>query len=367
MISFKKNIDRLSSYTAGKRKEDALKKYNIKQATKLSSNENPWGVPKKVLKVMSSHLKNLHTYPDSSCENLLQAIANTYKLSYEQVIATNGADEVFLLIALAFLNKNDSVLISENTFSQYNCVSQIANAKVVNIPLKQGFYNLDNFLKKKTLKTKMIFLCNPNNPTGTYFNQKSLNDFLKKIPESCLVIIDEAYAEYQTAFDFPQFQNIINKYTNVIVVRTFSKIYGLAGLRIGYAMSNKALIAQMQKVRNFNPFNVNSIAQVGATTAIQQQSFIKNLTEKNKTERGFLQTELKKLNIKYFSSQANFICFECPYHLEALEFAEKMMSQGVLIRPLKSFGLNTCCRVSIGRRKDNIVFLKAIEKIGQIF
>ncbi len=361
MNFIKENIKKLKPYQAGKSIEEVKEQYQLKDVVKLGSNENPIGVSPKALEAMTKALVNSSIYPDGSSRKLVEGLSQHYGVESSCIIPGNGSDEILLLIIAAVLHKGDKVLVAEKTFSQYERITEIFEGEVERVSLKQHQYDLQAFAKKASIETKIIFLCNPNNPTGTYFSHKELYEFLKKIPPTCLVVLDEAYAEFATADDFPQSIPLLKEFGNLLICRTFSKLYALAGLRVGYAIGSEPMIEGMKRVQNFNPFNVNHIAQVGATVALQDNDFVKKslmLVQKGKKQ---IEMGFQSLGVEWLPTEGNFICFKTG--MKGKELGALLLKKGVIIRPLQSFGMPYYSRVTIGTEEQNIRFLLALEAV----
>jgi histidinol-phosphate aminotransferase len=225
--------------------------------------------------------------------------------------------------------------------------------------MKNYCFDLQAFLAEMGPGVKLVFLCNPNNPTGTYLNRLEIEGFLNQVPQTCIVVLDEAYAEFADAEDFPDSTQLVRRYPNLLVCRTFSKIYGMGGIRLGYAMAGERLIQVLKKVRNFNPFNVNRAAQAGALAALRDRDFFLKSRETNLEGRAFITSELGKMGIDCLPSQANFLCFRT--RLSGNRLVEGLLQEGVIIRSLESFGMPEWCRVTVGTPRQNAIFLKALQ------
>lgn len=337
-------------YSPGKYKEGAIK---------LASNENPLGVSPKAREILLEAAAGVSLYPDGACVKLKSALALKYSLSPVNFSIGNGSDEVLLLIAAAYVEHGDSAITSETTFSEYTFATKLYGGTMRYAPMEEGRFQLDRILSLIDNRTKIVFLCNPNNPTGTYVNNTALTDFINKVPGDVLIVIDEAYREYTNAQDIPDSVELVKKHGNIIVLRTFSKIYGLAGLRIGYGISNPGVITDLEKTRA--PFNVNSLSQAAACAALDDADFVKSSQCVNEDGRAFLYAAFDRLGLKYYQTQANFIFVYI--NQDCTSAFEKLMEMGVTIRPLKSFGVNNAIRVTIGTSEQNTFFIKCLEKI----
>jgi histidinol-phosphate aminotransferase len=355
----RKSIQALKPYVPGKSIEEVRAKYNPPSVTKLGSNENPLGSSAKVLEAMQAALHRVSLYPDGSSRELRAALAEAHGLVPDQIMVGNGSDEVLLLIAAAFLNPKETVLVSENTFSEYEFSGRVMDGRIVKIPLKKNRYDLAGFKKKLAARPKLVFLCNPNNPTGSYFSHAELEDLLRAAPPETLVVVDEAYCEYADAPDFPRSLELLRAFPNLIISRTFSKIFGMAGLRLGYAFAHPLIIRETARVKT--PFNVNLLVQTAAVAAIKDAEFRSRSIANNLEGRAFLEAELGARGLEFIHTQANFVCFRT--RRPAVDLCEDMLKDGVIIRALRSFGLDYWNRVTIGTPEQNRRFLEALDAV----
>jgi histidinol-phosphate aminotransferase len=325
---------------------------------KLASNENPFGPSPKALEAIAREAKNLHIYPDQKSFLLREALAKKFGLPADCVICGSGSDDLLQIIGATYLNPGDEVIISKNTFSIYELVTRIFDGKTVFVDLKNYGLDLAAIASAITAKTKMIFLTNPNNPTGTIFTAAQFDAFLDAVPARLLVVVDEAYADFAESKDFPDPVKRIKEGRNVLVLRTFSKYYGLAGLRLGYALARKELIAPMYRAKM--PFNVNRLAQAGGLAALDDQPFLDRTFKNNADGKKYLYAEFEKLGLEYKSTEANFIFIDLKRPAD--EFFIGLMKKGIIIRPLTSFGLPQAIRVSIGTPEQNQKLVAALKK-----
>ncbi len=353
----RKSIQALKPYVPGKSIDEVRAKYNPPSITKLGSNENPLGASAEVLKAIEEALPRISLYPDGASRDLRQALASAHGLVPDQILVGNGSDEVLLMIAAAFLNPGETVLVSENTFSEYEFSGRVMDGRIVKIPLKDNRYDLAAFRKKLALRPKLIFLCNPNNPTGSYFTHAELEGLLRATPPRTLVVVDEAYGEYADAADFPRSLELLKAYPNLIISHTFSKIFGMAGLRLGYGFAHPLLIQEMGRVKT--PFNVNLLVQAAALAALGDADFRARSIANNLEGRSYLETELKSRGLQFIPTQANFICFRTKR--PAVDLCEDLLKQGMIVRALRSFGMEFWVRVTIGTGDQNGLFLKALD------
>lgn len=325
---------------------------------KLASNENPFGPSPKALAVIAKEAKRLHVYPDQKSTLLREALAKKLKIKDDQIIVGNGSDEIMQIAAASFLKPGEEVVIPENTFSLYEFVTRVFDGKLVFVPLKGFEQDLDAMAAAVTPKTKMIFLCNPHNPTGTMISKKSLHDFLARVPNNVLVIIDEAYMEFADPKAFPESLSYVLEGKNVLVLRTFSKFYGLAGLRVGCGIAKPDLTKVMFRVKP--PFNVNRLAQAGAVAALDDKKFADKTLQNNDEGKKYLYAEFDKLGLEYKKTESNFIFVNIKKPADEL-FLE-LMKKGVIVRPLTSFGLPQAIRVSIGTKEQCKKLLGALSE-----
>jgi len=354
----RKDINQIKAYIPGKPIDLVQREFGIKNAIKLGSNENAFGASCKAKQAIKNNLEEIFRYPDGTCYYLKRAVAKKLKINPKNLIFGNGSDEIIDIIIKTFLNPDEEVLTSKTTFVEYEIIAKANGAKVKCLPLRNFRYDLSAIKNNISKKTKIIFIANPNNPTGTYVTHQELLNFLKTIPKDKLTVIDEAYIEFVDAKNFPKIINYI-KTKNLIILRTFSKAYGLAGLRIGYAIANPQFIKAMEKIRQ--PFNVNSLAQRAAESALGDKSFIKKTREMVIKERKKMYMAFQAMKIKYLPSQANFVMFRT--NKDGLSICKKLLEQGVIVRDLKQYKLDNYIRVTIGKPNENKLFIQKLKKI----
>ncbi len=355
----RKGILKIPPYLPGKPIEEVEKEFGKKRWVKLASNENLLGPSPEAVKAIKKELPKIYLYPESPCTLLKQSLAQKFSLSEESIVISNGADNLILMIVCAFVNEGEEVIIADPTFPVYSNATQIMGGKTVRVRLKNYTHDLERMEKKVTRKTKLIFICNPNNPTGTIVSKKALDPFLSNLPSRAIVILDEAYREFVDDPDFPDGIDYVKEGRQVIVLRTFSKVYGLAGLRIGYALGTKELIHCLNQVRD--PFPVHRLAQVGAIAALSDERHAKRSVQMVQEGRRYLSSELEKMGLNCVPSQANFLFVDFKEDIENL--FQNLLREGIIIRPGKIWGYPTCGRVTIGRMEDNKRFIRALRKI----
>ncbi len=355
---FKKHIQDIRPYEPGKPIKELQREHEIRRVIKLASNENPLGPSGKAIRAMRKAISEVHLYPEGNCYYLLNRLAKELEIDPENLIFGNGSNEIIELIARGFLSEGEEVLSSETTFLVYPILTQVCGGKFRAVPMKDYRYDLQGILDAITPKTKIIFIANPNNPTGTYVTAQEVEEFLSKVPEHILVCFDEAYVDFVEAQDFPRMLSYIkNERPNVIVLRTFSKSYGLAGLRIGYGAASKEMVAYLHKVRQ--PFNVNSLAQVAATAALDDKFFLWRTKWLVVRGRKFFYRKLEKIGLKYLPSQANFILVNMGRN--GMDVYNELLRQGIIVRPMVAYGLPEWLRVTIGRRSQNVQLIRSLK------
>jgi len=354
----RKNILKIASYIPGKSIEEVQKAYGVKRWIKLASNENLLGPSPKAIEAIHQEIPKVHLYPEGPCSLLRQAIRQKFSLPEERIVISNGADNLILMIACAFINEGDEVIAADPTFSVYTNVTQIMGGKMVRVKLKEFTHDLEAMLKRVNRKTKLIFVCNPNNPTGTIVHKRSFDAFLSALPERVILILDEAYAEFVEDSSSPRGLDYVGR-KQVILLRTFSKVYGLAGLRIGYALGREDLIHCLYQVRD--PFPVHRLAQVAAVAALKDEEHAAKTLQMVFEGRRYLYEELEGLGLSYVPSQANFVFVN--FHRDVEEVFQALLEKGIIIRPGKAWGYPTFGRVTIGRMEDNQRLIKALKRI----
>jgi histidinol-phosphate aminotransferase len=355
----RRGILEIESYIPGKSIEEVQKEFGAKRWVKLASNENLLGPSPKAVSAVRKELPNIYLYPEGPCTVLRQALAKRFSLPEGMVVISNGADNLILMIASAFVNEGDEVVMADPTFSVYTNVTQIMGGKPVKVKLKDFTHDLDTMLKKVTRKTKLVFVCNPNNPTGTTISLESFNYFLSQLPKRVVVILDEAYGDFVEDAFYPDGLDYIREKRQVIVLRTFSKVYGLAGLRIGFALGREDLVDCLYQVRD--PFPVHRLAQVAAVAALNDEDHAIRSIQLVYQGKRYLYKELDRIGLSYVPSQANFIFIDFEKDSEGI--FQALLKEGIIVRPGKIWGYPTFARVTIGRMEDNQRFIKALKKI----
>jgi len=353
-------INRVKPYVPGKPIEEVERELSLAEVIKLASNEHPIGPSPKALRAIRKGLKNINRYPDASSFYLKRALAKHLKVEEKDLITGNGSDEIISIALRTFVGEGDEVVIAKPTFLMYEIASQIAGARIIQVPLKDYKYNLPAMLDEISSGTKMVFIANPDNPTGRYVTKRELSDFLKRVPKGVVVFLDEAYFEFaKNLKDYPDGLDYIEGMPNLIVSRTFSKAYGLSGLRVGYAVANPELISYLERVRE--PFNVNILAQYAGCAALEDKRFLKMTLDHVRREKEFLYSAFRAMNLRYIESATNFILFDAGMDCKVL--FKKLLEKGVIVRDMKAWGWDTFIRVTIGTRRENLKFLNALKEV----
>jgi len=360
-IVLPKYLHELKPYTAGKTPNEVQKQYGIARFIKLASNENPLGPSPKAMMAIKNTLKNIHCYPDSKVTDLRHKIATIYQIMPEQIVIGNGSDEIMGLVGQALLLPGEEVIIPYPSFSIYEKVATLAQATLVKVPLRNLAIDLKAIKKKITKKTKLIFLTNPHNPTGSFLEANAIHKFLESIPSSILVVLDEAYVDFVSPKKRFESVNYLKRFPNLILLRTFSKAYGLAGLRVGYGLMSVELAGFLEAVRY--PFNVNSLAQVAALAALEDKEFLERTYKTVWEGRNFLFESLTDMGVKVYPSEANFLLIYVGK--KANEIYKALLKRGIIIRPLDSYDMPEYFRISIGKPEENQLFIEIFKELWQ--
>ncbi len=351
----------LSPYQPGKPLCELEREYGISDAVKIASNENPLGVSDKVTQYLIENIKNLSRYPDGNGFELKTALARYYNVDFDQLTLGNGSNDTLELIARAFVTVGDEVIFSEHAFAVYPLITQAIGATAVITKASDWGYDLENIINAITERTKVIFIANPNNPTGTWCTENDLNVFLKEVPEHVIVVLDEAYFEYaihpeMNIVNYPNGLKWLSRYSNLIVTRTFSKAYALAGLRVGYSVSHKDMANILNRIRQ--PFNVNSMALKAAEIALSDKDHLEQSVKVNIDGMNYIVSELQKMKIDYIPSAGNFISISLGN--KANKIYDQLLHKGVITRPIDNYGLSGYLRFSIGSSDENQRAMKAL-------
>lgn len=349
----------IAPYEPGKPIEELERELGISDAIKLASNENPLPPSERVQKAIAAVLGQLNRYPDGSCFYLRQALARHHGVTPEHLILGNGSNELIELIVRGFLRPGEEAIIPHPSFVVYPMIVQAAGGIRVVITLKEHRLDLDAMARAVTPLTKLIFIANPNNPTATIVTRDEVDAFITRIPETVIVIFDEAYVEFAQGPDFPDSLSYMRQGRKVFILRTFSKAASLAGLRIGYGIANPDAIALLNRIRQ--PFNVNSLAQAAALAALEDESHTLECVRLNEAGKAYLYQEFAAMKITAVPSRANFILVDVGR--DATDVYQRMLREGVIVRPMTSFGMETALRISVGTPEENRRLVKTLRKI----
>ena len=353
-------IEKLENYIPGKPIEEVQRELGLDDIDKLASNENPIGPSPKALVEIKKSLKKLHRYPDASGYNLRNKLAKAFNIKMENVILGAGSEGIMSTLIRTFLMGNDELISASNSFIGFRVLANASGKKVHWVPMKNYLYDLKSMLNELNNQTKIIYIANPDNPMGTYITKEEFDAFYSDIPERVLIILDEAYFEYvQSKEDYPDSMNY--RYDNVITLRTFSKAYGLAGLRIGYGFAHDRLINNLMKVKE--PFEPSLIAMVAGIAAMSDKDFLHKTLMLNRVGYEFLESNLSKHNITTIPSVTNFITTVWESQKKANYITDALLQKGIIVRNLSPFGWANCIRISIGTEEQNNRLISELESI----
>jgi len=354
----RKNILNVNPYVAGKPIEETKRQLGLKDVIKLASNENPLGASPKAVDAIRKAASGVSRYPDSSGFYLKKKLAKALNVSPANLVLGNGSDELIDIIIRTFVEDDENIITSDTTFLEYEIIASVYGRKITKVPLRYFKYDLESIKKRIDKKTKLIFIANPNNPTGTYVTKYELDDFMSGLPDNLLVVLDEAYDAFIDVNDFPNTLERFKK-KNIIILKTFSKSYGLAGLRLGYAVADEELAGYMERARQ--PFNINLLAQAGGAAALDDKEFLRKTRKAVLEGKNYLYDNLKKSGLAYVPSVANFILIDVGQ--DGPELFTKMLKFGVIVRDMKQYGLKNFIRVTVGTKKENERFIRVLRKI----
>jgi len=355
-------LSKLKPYKQGKQIEEIQAEFGLDRIVKLASNENPYGYSEEVKQSLLNDLPEFNIYPDGFSSKLRKTLSAKLNIDENQVIFGSGTEELIQLLCRTYLVKGSNTVMAAPTFSQYKHYALIEGAAVKEVPvMEDGYHDMKGMLDAVDEKTKIVWLCSPNNPTGTVIAKEDFVSFMEECPKHVLVAFDEAYFEYMNPDADVNALSYVNQYHNLIIMRTFSKAYGLAGLRIGYGIANSAIITALDIVRG--PFNTTSIAQNAASVAIKDQSFIQDTYVKNKSVKASFEQFLEKLGWKYYDSETNFLLVSTP--VSGLEIYEYLVKNGYIVRPGELLGVPNTVRITIGLQDDMVKLQKLLLQFNE--
>jgi histidinol-phosphate aminotransferase len=353
-------LDCLKPYVPGKPIEEVKREYGLDDVIKLASNENPLGTSPKAIAAMEAALTGVNVYPDGQSYELRQALARRFDVSMDYVTAGNGADGLILGICMAFLEEESEVVVSVSSFPVYDIYTHIMRAELVKTPLKEHGLDLEAMADAINERTRVVFVCNPNNPTGTIVSADEVDRFMERVPDHVLVVFDEAYYEFVDSDTYSETIHYVRDgRRNVLILRTFSKVYGLAGIRLGYGIGHPDVLACLHQVKE--PFAVNLLAQAAGLAALEDTAFLEQTVARNREERHFLYEALTRMGLSYVPSHTNFVSVEIGP--QAGDVIQGLLEMGVIVRPCVAYDLPDFARVTIGDRAQNERFIHSLELI----
>jgi len=352
-------LDSIASYVPAKSLQKIQKELGLEKIIKLAANENTMGCSPKVREAILESYEKISLYPDGFCSELRSEVSKVYDIEENKLIFGNGSFELLSLVAQTFINPGEESIIPEPSFGWYKVVTLAMDGKIVSVPLKNHQIDLVEVRNKISEDTKVVWLCNPNNPTGTFFDNEQLENFLKEITSRIVVVLDEAYYEFVTSDKYPDSVALAEKYKNIIILRTFSKVYGLASLRVGYGIAHPEFIDYLNKIRL--PINVNATAQAAALASLKDINFKNACIENNNKGKEFYYKEFKELNLEYIPTETNFIMVNVKK--DSVWIADEVLKRGISLRPGLEFGMPEWLRISIGKPEEN---LQVIEKLKEV-
>ena len=353
----------LKPYQPGKPIDELARELGLNESdiVKLASNENPMGPSPAALEAIRRETAELHRYPDGAGFVLKKTLSDKLNVRSEQITLGNGSSDILDFIVRVFVNDGDNVVVSQHAFAIYGLVARTVGADCIAVPAKDFGHDLEEMLGAINERTRIVFVTNPNNPTGTWNHRDELIEFLNKVPENVIVLLDEAYFEYVHEADYPNGIELLDQYPNLVVTRTFSKAYGLASLRVGYGVSSPELADLMNRVRP--PFNVDSFALAAANAAILDEEYVLESIALNDCGMSYLTSAFDDLGLSYIPSVGNFISFRVPGGVDAMEVYSGLLKQGVIVRPVANYEMPEYLRVSIGTESENKTFIRALQKV----
>jgi histidinol-phosphate aminotransferase len=363
-VQARQALTKMKPYTPGKPLWEVQRELGLTHVIKLASNENPLGASPLALQAIQGYLSEIHRYPDASASDVRHTIASKLALSADQLLMTNGADELIKLISEAFLDPGDEVIVPGPSFSEYDFGALLMDAVPIVVPLEENYtYNTDAIIAAVTERTKIVYICSPNNPTGTFLPKQQLEQLLDALPKRILVVYDAAYSHYATAEDYTNGLEYVSLGYPIIVLQTFSKIYGLAGIRIGFGAAPEAIIRHIEQVKE--PFNVNTLAQMAAAAAIMDEQHVETSLSMNTAGRMFLYEAFRSLGLPFTESMSNFVLLELGP--EAKPIYDRLLASGVIVRFGGIWGLPGHVRITVGTREENQILIDTLKNVLRSF
>ncbi|MBS4217353.1 histidinol-phosphate transaminase [Bacillus sp. FJAT-49711] len=357
-MKVKKQLLTLKPYIPGKSTEEVKREYKLDKIVKLASNENPYGSSPKVLEAITTKIPSFAIYPDGATTDLREKVSSYLGVEGDQLIFSSGLDELIQMLIRSILSPDTNTVMAKETFPQYRHHAIIENAELREVPLKDGRHDLEEMANQIDDQTRIVWICNPNNPTGTYVNQSELEEFLSKVPSEVLVVLDEAYFEYATNSDYPNTIPLLKQFENLLIMRTFSKAFGLAGFRVGYGIGAPVLIEQLEVARL--PFNTSSLAQTAAIAALEDKEFVENTIAINAKELEKYYEFFDKHQISYYRSQGNFVFINIQ-GVSSGEIFQTLLEKGWIVRAFPN-GI----RITVGKEDENEELMKLLAEIATV-
>jgi histidinol-phosphate aminotransferase len=361
-------VQSLHPYQPGKPIEELQREYGVSDVIKLASNENPLGASPRVQSLLIAEYENFARYPDGNGFSLKKMLAEKHDVSMDCITLGNGSSDPLEFVVRVFTQPGDEVLFSEHAFAMYPIVTQAASATAVTAPAREWGHDLEAMAARITERTRVIFIANPNNPTGSWLNGDDLEAFIANVPESVIVVVDEAYFEYASepalgASDYPDATQWLDRYPNLMVTRTFSKAYGLAGLRVGYSLSHPDLANLLNRIRP--PFNVNSLALAAACVSLEDSNHVAKAVALNAQEMERMTRAFEQMGLEFIPSVGNFICVDVSdaKGRDGLAVYERLLHEGIIVRPVANYGMPDHLRITLGLPEENEKFLSALRKV----
>ncbi|GAK11213.1 biosynthetic aromatic amino acid aminotransferase beta [Geomicrobium sp. JCM 19039] len=358
-VKLKPTVDHLTPYEPGRPMEAVKAEYGLTEVIKLASNENPYGASKDVEQFLQNPSPS-QIYPDGHAASLRKTVAEHLDVQEDQLLFGAGSDEVILFLCRAILGPGTNTVMATPSFSQYKHNASIEGCEIIEVPLtSSGDHDLERMLAAINEETRIVWVCNPNNPSGNYINQDMFSAFMEKVPDHVLVVSDEAYVEYVEAQDYPDTIPMLETYDNLLILRTFSKMYGLAGLRIGYGIGHRDLISKVEPLRP--PFNTTTIAQQAAIIALADTEFVQQCYEKNSAEKQRLRSYFEDQGYNVYPSETNFLLVNVQKN--GSEVFQELMKQGVIVRSGVPLGFPECIRLTVGSKEENDTLIRAFNHL----
>ncbi|MBU2591027.1 MAG: histidinol-phosphate transaminase [Nitrospinota bacterium] len=352
------NIKSLVPYPPGKPIEELERELGISGSVKLASNENPLGPSPLAVEAIKKACGKINFYPDGGGFYLKEKLSGLLNVSPKNIILGNGSNEIIEILLRTFLGSGDDVVMADQAFIVYSLITKAAGGEVIAVPLIDYTHDLAGLEKAVTAKTRLIFIANPNNPTGTSVGESELRKMLDSVPKDILVVLDEAYCEYVGRDDYPDSVKLLEEHKNIVILRTFSKIYGLAGVRVGYGIGSEEVVDYMNRVRQ--PFNVNSLGQVAALAALSDEGHVRKSIESNNLGKKYLYTSFEEMGLSYVRTEGNFILVEVG---NGVEVYNQLLKEGVIVRPMAGYKFPSHIRVTIGKIDENERFITSLKKV----